>query len=118
MTHPISPPLQTGPTFALRPEHNWISDGSTLNPAPGALLKRRRDTADGCRERATADLLQAVTVATASGRKVLEQSAASWNARAELLQTHEMTADVAKRRTGLFVETPSATDIVAMRQAQ
>jgi len=71
------------------PEYRWISHGSTLNPSPGPLLKQRRDTAEGCRDRATADLLQAVTMATAHGRQMLERSAASWNARAELLQRVE-----------------------------
>jgi hypothetical protein len=70
---------------ALAPEHRWISKGSTLNPAPGPLQKERRDTAEGCRDRATADLLQAVSMATAHGRQMLERSAASWSARAELL---------------------------------
>src|SRR5438309_2763222 len=74
---------------APAPEHGWISDRSTLNPSPGPLLKQRRDTAAGCRDRATADLLQAVTMATAHGRRMLERSAASWNARAELLQRVE-----------------------------
>src|SRR4051812_46801379 len=74
---------------APSPEYSWISRGSTLNPSPGPLLKQRRDTAEGCRDRATADLLQAVTMATVHGRQMLESSAASWNARAELLQRVE-----------------------------
>lgn len=71
------------------PEHRWISNGSTLNPSPGPLMKQRRDTAEGCRDRAAADLLEAVTMATARSRKMLERSAASWNARSELLQRME-----------------------------
>jgi hypothetical protein len=71
------------------PEHRWVSKGSTLNPSPGPLLKQRRDTAEGCRDRATADLLEAVTMATAHSRQMLERSAASWTARADLLQRIE-----------------------------
>lgn len=67
-------------------EQRWIRKESTLNPSPGPLLKHWRDTADGCRDRATADLLEALTMGTAHGRQMLEKSAASWNARAELLQ--------------------------------
>jgi hypothetical protein len=74
---------------APAPEHAWVSKGSTLNPSPGPLLKQRRDTAEGCRDRATADLFEAATMATTHSRRMLERSAASWNARAELLQCIE-----------------------------
>jgi hypothetical protein len=82
-----------GGSSAAPPEHPWISHGSTLNPSPGRLLKERRDTAEGCRDRATADLLQAQTMNTANGRQVLEKSAASWTTRAELLQRIESGAE-------------------------
>jgi hypothetical protein len=72
------------------PEHRWIHRGTTPNPAPGARTKDDRDTAQGCRDRATADLLQAITMNTANGRQVLEKSAASWAVRAELLQRIEV----------------------------
>lgn len=75
------------------PEHAWISNGSTLNPSPGRLLKERRDSAEGCRDRATADLVQALTMNTAKGRQVLEKSAASWTMRAEVLQRIESGAE-------------------------
>ena len=78
---------------APAPEQRWISDGSTLNPSPGPLLKERRDTAEGCRDRATADLLEAVTMATAHSRQMLERSAASWSKRAELLHRIEASID-------------------------
>jgi hypothetical protein len=64
-----------------------------LNPSPGPLLKERRDTAEGCRDRATADLLEAVSMATAQSRHMLERSAASWTKRAELLQRTEASID-------------------------
>jgi hypothetical protein len=35
-------------SLAPSPEYRWISRGSTLNPAPGPLLKRRRDPAEDC----------------------------------------------------------------------
>src|SRR3954468_23954270 len=75
------------------PEHRWVSKGSTLNPSPGPLLKERRDTAGGCRDRATADLLEAVTMATAHRRRMLERSAACWTKRAELLQRMETSME-------------------------
>ena len=87
-----SPPLPVEAdrrSSAPAPEHRWISRGCTLNPLPGPLLKQRRDTAEGCRDRATADLLEAVTMATAHSRQMLERSAASWNTRADLLQRLE-----------------------------
>src|SRR3954449_10541011 len=90
------PPVVAKPTrssAAPSPEYRWISHGSTLNPSPGPLLKQRRDTAEGCRDRATADLLQAVTMATVHGRQMLERSAASWNTRAELLQRIETSIE-------------------------
>jgi hypothetical protein len=48
--------------------------------------KAPEDTATGCRSRAEADLLAAVTMLTANGRARLEASAASWTVRADLLQ--------------------------------
>jgi hypothetical protein len=48
--------------------------------------KQPQDTIVGCRSRAEADLLASVVVSTANGRIRLETSAASWNARADMLQ--------------------------------
>ena len=101
---PISPavdPETNRASLASRPEHAWISKGSTLNPSPGPLLKERRDTAQGCRDRATADLLQAVAMITAHSRQMLERSAASWTARAEMLQRVEV--GIAARQTPLHL---------------
>ena len=98
-----------------RPEHAWISKGSTLNPSPGTLVKERRDTAQGCRDRATADLLEAVTMVTAHSRQMLERSAASWQVRAEMLQRVE--AGIAARLTPIHL-TPAevAEDATYHRQ--
>ena len=82
-------------------EARWADDGgnlpSTAKPRsrrPGTVarqhaLKLPQDTAQGCRDRATADLLEAVTMATANGRLRMESSAASWTVRAQLLDRIE-----------------------------
>jgi hypothetical protein len=98
---PMIDPDTNRVSLAARPEHAWISKGSTLNPSPGKLLKERRDTAQGCRDRATADLLEAVTMATAHSRQMLERSAASWTARSEMLQRVE--ASIAARFTPIHL---------------
>ena len=48
-----------------------------------------RDSAEACRERAASNLLEAVTMMTANQRTRLETSAASWTARADMLQRVE-----------------------------
>ena len=55
-------------------------------------MRAKRDTADNCRERASADLLRSVTMRTANERMILERSAASWSERALLLERVEGTA--------------------------
>ena len=75
------------------PEHRWIRDGGTANPAPHTEGKDTRDTAHGCRDRATADQVQALAASTANARRVLETSAASWTQRAELLQRIEASIE-------------------------
>jgi hypothetical protein len=54
--------------------------------------RAKRETANNCRERATADLLRSVTMLTANERMILERSAASWTERALLLDRVEGTA--------------------------
>lgn len=53
---------------------------------PARTLKQPQDTVAGCRDRAEADLLASVALSTANERRRLETSAASWSARAEMLQ--------------------------------
>lgn len=77
----------------LRPEHKWISGGNNLDTGPDRLVKRMRDSAEGCRDRASANLLHAVTLLNDSDRKALEENAASWSARAVLLEQREADAD-------------------------
>ena len=48
-------------------------------------FKLPQDTVQGCRDRAAADLLEAVTIITANQRLRLERSAQSWTVRADLL---------------------------------
>ena len=71
-----------------RPEHAWISKG-TLGILTRQAPEGDRDTAQGRRDRATADLLEAVTMATVHSRQMLERSAATWTARSEMLQRVE-----------------------------
>jgi hypothetical protein len=94
MTH-LHPPVPSAlSSFARRPEHNWISDGSTLNPSPGALLKQRRDTAAGCRDRAAETLLYTATLIAVSDRTALVDNAARWTDRADQLQLLEDHGEV------------------------
>jgi hypothetical protein len=63
---------------------------------PGSPRKKeQRDTAQGCRDRAAADLLESVTMLTSNERLRLESSASSWTVRAELLDRIETS--VARR---------------------
>jgi hypothetical protein len=66
-------------------QRSWADKSSTMKPAPTRQGKELRDTAEGCRERAAADLNNALAMSTQNGRQVLEKSAASWTKRAEML---------------------------------
>jgi hypothetical protein len=61
----------------------------TGKPAGRPSSKEFRDTASGCRARASADLVEAMAMSTRNGREILETSAASWTKRAEMLQRIE-----------------------------
>jgi len=54
---------------------------------PARTIKAPHDTPVGCRLRAEADLLASTAVMTANQRIRLEKSAASWDARAAMLQS-------------------------------
>lgn len=54
----------------------------------GSQLEKR-DTAEGCRDRAADDLRQADEMDTDAGRQMLERSAESWTARADQLERVE-----------------------------
>ena len=61
-----------------------------------ALLREPEDSAKGCRARAEADLRKAREDVPANARLVLEASAKSWLARADVLERLESSS--AKRR--------------------
>lgn len=71
----------------------WSNQGGSVAEAEAAPPVRLRsinkalaDTPGGCRERARADLAAAGLTDTVNGRLRLEHSAASWHARADLIQ--------------------------------
>jgi hypothetical protein len=82
-------------------------------PASDARTKDSRDTAEGCRDRASADLAQAGTMNTVNGRQVLEKSAASWTTRAELLERIE--TGIEARRTAAV---PTAVKLTSAEIAE
>jgi len=61
-----------------------------------SLRKDPGDSAAGCRQRAAEDLRKADETDTANGRRVFESSAATWTARAGLLQRLENSFDARK----------------------
>ena len=64
----------------------------SIRPAPKSALKR--ETAEMCRERAAADLLASVATMTVHQRERMALSAATWTARAAMLQrVEDGTAD-------------------------
>ena len=97
---PISPNGNRLPEASPAPDlDRWRDEGGTGSPrrrAPKGSVaprirttKEGRDTADGCRERAAADLLTSVSMIIANERRRMESSAASWTARADLLDRIE-----------------------------
>jgi hypothetical protein len=84
------------------------------SPLPSEHTPDRRETAEGCRDRAEADLLESVTMSTANGRRVLESSAASWTARAEMLQRIE-TGIEKRRNAPVLTEEEIAEDAAELR---
>lgn len=58
---------------------------SVDSAATARTFKLPQNTVQGCRDRAAADLLEAVTIITANQRLRLERSAQSWTIRADLL---------------------------------
>ena len=59
-------------------------------------FKQPQNTVAGCRGRAEADLLASVARSTANERQRLETSAASWTARADMLQRLDDDHDARK----------------------
>ena len=83
------------------------------NPITASRKTRpRKDSSEACRERASADLLKAVTMLTANERLILERSAANWSLRAELLEGVELRA--AERRASISPSTGKGADHVRL----
>jgi len=81
---------------------NLVAHGINLSQPPLPARKPRSsrlpaDTAIGCRHRAAADLLASAAMTTRNGRLRMEASAASWAARAELLQRDEDEFEAQKK---------------------
>jgi len=70
---------------------------STSAPSASGARGGKRDSSALCRERAAADLLESAAMINANQRIRLETSAASWTARADVLQRVEESF---ARRTG------------------
>jgi len=70
--------------------------------------KAPHDTAAGCRVRADADLLASVSMLTANERIRLETSAASWGARAMLLQGIDERSEARKAGVRAAMTEPDA----------
>lgn len=88
---------QLAPLFPTRPTGSFLSLGAMANgigqtPPDEPLSPQRRDTAEGCRDRATSSREHADTMVCGNDRKIIEDSAASWSARADLLQRLETAA--------------------------
>ena len=92
---PVSPPHTDRSPRRPASIDRWEDEGGSPHPEPIAIKRsapvrrlatRRRETAQECRERAAADLLRSVSMLTANGRRQMESSAASWAARAAVLE--------------------------------
>jgi hypothetical protein len=73
--------------------------------------KAPQDTAAGCRLRAQADLLASVSMLTANERIRLETSAASWGARAALLQDRDDFVAARKAEGQAIIADPDAANV-------
>ena len=68
------------------------SDAPDRKRDPG-LTREARDTVAGCRDRAEEDRREAGAADTDNGRRVLERSAASWDARADGIEEVENASE-------------------------
>ncbi len=96
---PLASRSATGPAETRAPKRPAAT--------PAARARRdKRETAAGCRERASADLLKSVPMLIANERARMESSAASWTARAELLERLEASFAARQARGGSFDPDP------------
>jgi hypothetical protein len=87
------------------------------NPITASRKTRsRKDSSEACRERASADLLKAVTMLTANERLTLERSASNWSLRADLLEDAEGRA--AERRASISPSSAGDALAAAKREAK
>ncbi len=96
----MSTPPFAAPARLARSTDRWENEGGLLiamKPAPARPAvrsgKREEDTAAGCRAKAAADLVRAEALGADRMRWRMEQSAAAWTARAEILEMIERKAD-------------------------
>lgn len=80
---------------------NGSMDSCPSEVRHSATQHAKRQTADTCRERASADVLKSASMLTVNERLTLERSAALWSLRAELL---ERTEETASRRVAAAAE--------------
>lgn len=69
---------------------------ATLDRTHASTLKRKEDTAIGCRDLAAGSLAQVVPTATLNERRRFEHSAVMWTARADLLDRMELRSITAR----------------------
>ena len=101
-TYPFDHPHTENPGPGRRAPSMKKAGASPLLP----LNREQRDTAAGCRERASADLLEAATMATVNARAKMESSAANWTLRAELLDRLETSFEARKAAASVGDEEP------------
>lgn len=80
---------------------NWTRSLESSVPSPSAKRGVTKDTAESCRERASADLLKSVAMLTANERLLLERSAERWSLRAFMLERIEATARETKKPSSI-----------------
>jgi hypothetical protein len=79
---------------------------ATLGRTIASTLKRKEDTASGCRDLAAASLAQVLPTATLNERRRFEHSAVTWTVRAELLERMEMRSVTARSTSHSLLDEP------------
>jgi hypothetical protein len=80
---------------------------ATLDRTHASTLKRKEDTANGCRDLAAVSLAQVVLTATLNERRRFEHSADMWAARADLLDRMELRSITARTASLSLLDEPS-----------
>jgi hypothetical protein len=79
---------------------------ATSDRTLASALKRKEDTATGCRDLAAESLAQVLSTATLNARRRFEHSAVTWTARADLLERMEMQSITARTRSHSLLDEP------------